>query len=203
MILTLNDGKLVVNVPVSKGAGFWFTNERNRILGSVDHRYACPIGKIREYSLSKRTAIWKNISGQVFNSYRKYNFHNNMCYALSKEAPFIHKYSLLQPNITNFLLNGNEVNEIIELGGLLDKDAPSKPYEEINFILTCGDDEVKRILLYDRYPEFATMYFEFMPNIELKSLEEYPLSILKRDSRNEYKIKTAKNNNKVLQLLRK
>lgn len=203
MILTLNDGKLIVNVPVSKGAGFWFTNERDRILGGVDHRYACPIGKIREYSLSRRTAIWNTINGQEYNSYRKYNFRKNMCYVLSKEAPFIHEYSLLQPNITNFLLNGNEVDEIIELEGLLDKDAPSKPYEEIDFILTCGDDDVKRILLYDRYPEFATMYFEFMPNIEFKQLQEYPLFTLKRDSRSEYKIRTAKENNKVLKLLNK
>ena len=47
------------------------------------------------------------------------------------------------------------------------------------------------------------MYYDIMPNIELKPISRCPISNLEDDERNEYKIKTDKDNSKVLQLLRK
>ena len=68
MILTLNDGKLVVNIPVSNDGNYWFGNERTRILGKLNEHYLIPYKSIKEESSSRREEIWLSRNGKQFNS---------------------------------------------------------------------------------------------------------------------------------------
>ena len=207
MILTLNNGKLVVNVPVAKYGGIQYYLERKKVLENLlDEDYFVYSKSIDEGSYESNNMRWSLFKGQTYNSVFKYDFDNNLCHYKKIEClndnyigDKIEEYMLLQPHITNFCLNGDNTSKSIRLLPIV----RSNNFKRIDFILTCKDDEIKKALLYDRHHEFATMYYEIMPNIDLKSISEYPISSLQDNEENKDKIYTAKNNNKVLQLLRK
>ena len=203
MILTFNDGKLVVNIPVSKDGSYWFENERNRVLGGLNYHYLVPEKSIKEDSFLKRENLWSSRRGEKFNSTFKYDVGRGVCYFNDCNKKEITKYKLLQPGVTDFFLNACDSYKSFRLFEILMRDQSFQPYKEIDFILTCEEDLIKRDLLYARHKEFATMYYEIMPNIELKPINELFLSSLEENRENEYKFRIAKENNRVLRLLRK
>lgn len=201
MILTLNAEKLIVNIPVGKDFS-WFENQRKVVLSNYNSKYLSYRGKIVERSSSRRKNIFSTIQGQEIGCF-KYDFHNNVCYYNNKAKSEITKYDLLLPEVTNFWLNGYDCSKEVRMESLIIDDDSSMLLEEIDFILTCENDVVKRDLLYYNHKQFATMYYEIMPNIELKSISEYPISSLEENIINFSKIDAAKENNKILQLLKK
>ena len=204
MILTLNDGKLIVNIPVSKDGSNWFTNERNMALNKTSYKYFKPFGSYVGFGPS----MWHNLPGQEVDENRKFDFdslNNPVAYFYENyPKPKIENYSLIKPFVSKFLIYGTNELQSIELEDMIiDHESFSKPYDEIDFILTCKDAKIKKDLLYDRHKEFADMYYDIIPNIELKPISEYSISNLENNEDNEYKIETAKENNRVLKLLRK
>ena len=205
MILTLNGRKLLVNIPVSKDGSNWYEGERNIILSKENSLYL----EYEHTYFSDCHLWWDNrIDGQEFADNIKFDFASHVAYAYfyyNRMTSYsrIEKYKLLKRVASMFLLYGDDMSKSINLNESVQSYVISKPYEEIDFILSCKDDIVKRDLLRARHNEFAAMYYDIMPNIELKPISEYHISDLENNKENEYKIYTAKENNRVLQLLRK
>lgn len=215
MILTVNDGKLIVNIPVSKNGDNWFDKERSIALNKKSRTY---FEKKTYYTYT--SSKFSSLPGLEFDDTRKFNFDSQEPVAYFCEYSRlglelkIGIYSLLRPFVSKFLIYSIDKLESIQLKDMILKDDKildeqshknlfSKRYDEINFILTCKDAQIKKELLYDRRRNFANMYYDIMPNIELKAISQYPISNLENNEDNRNKVYTARENNRVLQLLRK